>query len=278
MLGILNGEWYKIKNSTKGKVTISLSPIIVLLYCIYIICYKKAVNQEEFLLLLWTKVNILIVIFALFNFIFQEEFSCNTMKNIYCIIGSRWKIFCSKIIVQFTLVAGTFAIDCFLIYIISVIYYENQVGVLPLFLMQFQGGIVLIWRAMIFLDLLTIILKNDYFVFLVYIIYLQFSKYFILVIESTLAISVKTSEFSFQNQIVRLISQINDASELIRFLRDNALITFLCLCIDINYLLTGIKKSNFSLDKVLNECPREKRYDMEQLIRYAVSLAGKSDK
>lgn len=50
------------------------------------------------------------------------------------------------------------------------------------------------------------------------------------------------------------------------------------LDIDINYLLTGIKKSNFSLDKVLNECPREKRYDMEQLIRYAVILAGKSDK
>lgn len=50
------------------------------------------------------------------------------------------------------------------------------------------------------------------------------------------------------------------------------------LDIDVNYLLTGIKKSDFSLDKVLNECPREKRYDMEQLIKYAVSLAGKSDK
>lgn len=50
------------------------------------------------------------------------------------------------------------------------------------------------------------------------------------------------------------------------------------LDIDINYLLTGIKKSNFSLDKVLNDCPREKRYDMEQLIRYAISLAGKSGK
>lgn len=50
------------------------------------------------------------------------------------------------------------------------------------------------------------------------------------------------------------------------------------LDIDINYLLTGVEKSNLSLDNVLNECPREKRYDMEQLIKYAVSLAGKSDK
>lgn len=49
------------------------------------------------------------------------------------------------------------------------------------------------------------------------------------------------------------------------------------LDIDINYLLTGVPKSYFSLDKALSECPRKKRYDMEQLIKYAISLASKSD-
>lgn len=34
------------------------------------------------------------------------------------------------------------------------------------------------------------------------------------------------------------------------------------LDIDINYLLTGVKRGDFSLDKVLMECPRTKRYDI----------------
>ena len=45
------------------------------------------------------------------------------------------------------------------------------------------------------------------------------------------------------------------------------------LDIDINYLLTGVYKKSFSKDQILLECPREKRYDMEKLIKYAVNLA-----
>ena len=44
------------------------------------------------------------------------------------------------------------------------------------------------------------------------------------------------------------------------------------LDVDINFLLTAIKRSDFSLDKVINECPKEKRYDLEQLIKYAANL------
>lgn len=49
------------------------------------------------------------------------------------------------------------------------------------------------------------------------------------------------------------------------------------LDIDINYLLMGVEKNSFSVDKILNECPREKRYDMEQLIKYAVNLVRRSE-
>ena len=44
------------------------------------------------------------------------------------------------------------------------------------------------------------------------------------------------------------------------------------LDVDIIFLLTGIKRSDFSLDKIINECPKEKRYDLEQLIKYAANL------
>lgn len=50
------------------------------------------------------------------------------------------------------------------------------------------------------------------------------------------------------------------------------------LDIDINYLLTGVKKGNISLDEVIIECPRNKRYDMEQLIKYALNLAKEIEK
>lgn len=43
------------------------------------------------------------------------------------------------------------------------------------------------------------------------------------------------------------------------------------LDMDINYLLTGVGRG-FSIDEVMRECPREKRYDMEHLIKYAVNL------
>ena len=49
------------------------------------------------------------------------------------------------------------------------------------------------------------------------------------------------------------------------------------LDIDINYLLTGVKRGDFSLDKVLMECPRTKRYDIEQLIKHALNLVRDVD-
>lgn len=45
------------------------------------------------------------------------------------------------------------------------------------------------------------------------------------------------------------------------------------LDIDINYLLTGVRRGVFLFDKIMEECPKEKRYDLEQLIKYAMNLA-----
>lgn len=39
------------------------------------------------------------------------------------------------------------------------------------------------------------------------------------------------------------------------------------------YLLTGEKRPEMTLDGILKECPRDKRYEMEQLIKYAVELS-----
>lgn len=44
------------------------------------------------------------------------------------------------------------------------------------------------------------------------------------------------------------------------------------LNVDINYLLTGIRHSGLVLEKVMEECPNDKKYDMEQLIKYAINL------
>ena len=42
---------------------------------------------------------------------------------------------------------------------------------------------------------------------------------------------------------------------------------------DINYLLTGNKRSEISLQEIYDGCPSEHRYDLEQLIKYAIKLA-----
>ncbi len=42
---------------------------------------------------------------------------------------------------------------------------------------------------------------------------------------------------------------------------------------DITYLLTG-NKSEASEISIINQCPRDKQYDLEQLIKYALNLAG----
>lgn len=42
---------------------------------------------------------------------------------------------------------------------------------------------------------------------------------------------------------------------------------------DINYLLTGNKRNEISLKDIVEGCPSEQRYNLEQLIKYAINLA-----
>lgn len=42
--------------------------------------------------------------------------------------------------------------------------------------------------------------------------------------------------------------------------------------VDLNYLLTGVKNSVLDYNSVLADCPQEKIFDFEQLIRYAQNL------
>jgi transcriptional regulator with XRE-family HTH domain len=44
------------------------------------------------------------------------------------------------------------------------------------------------------------------------------------------------------------------------------------LDMDINYLLSGNKKSEITLETIIEECPKNKRYYMEQLIKCAINL------
>lgn len=45
--------------------------------------------------------------------------------------------------------------------------------------------------------------------------------------------------------------------------------------LDLNYLLTGQVKGEMFQDPILISCPNTKRYDFEQLIKYALKLAIK---
>lgn len=45
------------------------------------------------------------------------------------------------------------------------------------------------------------------------------------------------------------------------------------LNIDITYLVTGQEKTDFPFEYYLNKCPKDKRYDLEQILRYALNLA-----
>lgn len=53
---------------------------------------------------------------------------------------------------------------------------------------------------------------------------------------------------------------------------DKLILIYRRLGIDITYLLTG-KKAEFSFDNIMIACPDSKRYDLEQLIKYAMNLA-----
>ena len=45
------------------------------------------------------------------------------------------------------------------------------------------------------------------------------------------------------------------------------------LDVDLTYVLTGTINSTLIFDKVLEECPPDKRYDFSQLLKYALNLA-----
>ncbi len=42
--------------------------------------------------------------------------------------------------------------------------------------------------------------------------------------------------------------------------------------VDPVYLLTGEKQPKMTFEGLLKECPRDKRYEMEQIIKYAMAL------
>lgn len=44
------------------------------------------------------------------------------------------------------------------------------------------------------------------------------------------------------------------------------------LDVDLTYVLTGNINSTLIFDKILEECPRDKRYDLSQLLKYALNL------
>lgn len=50
------------------------------------------------------------------------------------------------------------------------------------------------------------------------------------------------------------------------------------LKIDLTYLITGERQVTIDLDWAVNHCPYHKRFDLEQLIKYAVKLASDEDK
>lgn len=48
------------------------------------------------------------------------------------------------------------------------------------------------------------------------------------------------------------------------------------LDVDLTYILTGKSNTSIMLDEILEECPLKKRYDLEQILKYALNLAKDS--
>lgn len=50
------------------------------------------------------------------------------------------------------------------------------------------------------------------------------------------------------------------------------------LDLDIHFLITGETGNDFNYEGLLKECPMEKRFDFEQVIKYALNLAKQQEK
>lgn len=48
--------------------------------------------------------------------------------------------------------------------------------------------------------------------------------------------------------------------------------------LDIHFLITGAKGREFNYEGFLKECPTEKRFDFEQVIKYALNLVKQQEK
>ena len=57
-----------------------------------------------------------------------------------------------------------------------------------------------------------------------------------------------------------------------RISSEKILLAYEKMDLDPTYLLTGVKPPLFNLNRLILECPREKRFDFEQLIKYASNL------
>lgn len=194
MKEIFKSELYKLKNSYYYFIFNILIFITIVCYCIYLKFYIHADITELLTNYIPSKFNLIISVFMVFNFIYEEEYRYSTLKNLVILRGSKIEIFLGKFITQILAAMLSYTMMITIV-LICLIFFDKGSNTSSLqvksVITNFFSLIPIILRALAFLDIVTMLFKNDYIVFLVYLVCTNFIN----ILLSAITVFFKPIEF-----------------------------------------------------------------------------------
>ncbi|ADL53880.1 ABC transporter permease [Clostridium cellulovorans] len=221
MKNILKSEIYKLKNSSYYWIINVSIAVVIIFYCVYL----RFFNDMDRVILISnsipSKFNLIINVLMIFSFIYQEEYQYDTLKNSVILTGNKTSIFFGKQIVQSLIVILSYTM-VLLLFLLSILVFKKgsdysfaQVESLVIY---FAILIPIILRALAFLNVITILGKNDYVIFAVYLIIVNFSDIFLSLASSVFQKLEFLREYTIQSQVNQIIGMNMNGNEIVKTL------------------------------------------------------------
>jgi hypothetical protein len=172
----------------------------------FFICEK--VDSLEYLLVYFDKIfGMILVLVAIYNFIFQEDFKYDVHKNYMWIFGNLKRLFSGKLSIQIALVTLNYLVIAIPTVLFLSFSKREMIGLDVIIIIMFSYYFILL-RTLMAINIFTNLWHNDYVTFVLGWLTVNVFGLLTGVIEEVLKVGDVVSSHTIQGQMVSLVPNI----------------------------------------------------------------------
>lgn len=207
MKDIINSEIYKLKIRKKHRKIVATSIVVISLANFYFFVFEKT-NSLEYLLVYFDKIfGMILVLSAIYNFIFQEDYKYDVHKNFLWIFGNLKKLFRGKLSIQITLVSLNYFAIAIPTMLFLGFYKREMIGLDVIIIIMFSYYFILL-RTLMVINIFTNLWHNDYVTFVLGWFTVNVFGLLIGMAEGVLKVGDVISSHTIEGQMVGLLPNI----------------------------------------------------------------------